>query len=600
VSDLIRPLLPPLLASFAASVCLTPVVRLLARRFGLLAQPVSDRWHRHPVPLLGGIAIAAAVAVGILTVAGPTRLGPLLLYSGLMFALGFADDLRRLRPLPKLCAQLVITALFLALVPAPPLTGVAFIDAALAVIWLVGIPNAFNLLDNMDGLAAGVAVIAGVCYLGILLPAGDAPLTAALCAFAGAVGGFLIYNFQPATIFMGDGGSFFIGSFLAGAAVLADGGPRTGSIAAVPILILLIPILDTTFVTLTRRWAGRSPFAGGRDHTSHRIVGLGVSERTAILASYAFAAAGGGVALVVQRIGLAHSIPLVGLYLTILLAAGVILGHVEAAQGTSGSAPLISELTYRNRSYEVALDAALVVIAYYTALRLRFQEPMFSAFLPYFTMSLPIVIGCQVGALWLSGKYRQVWRSVGAAEILSIVRGIAFGVAASVIVLVYLYRFEGFSRIVFLIDAAALSFLLIGSRVAIASIDDHLRRERTRGRNVLIYGAGGAGALLLREVQQNRELGLTPVGFIDDDPQKWRLRLDGVAILGGVSDLPDLIGRLRVEQVLLAARNLPAPQMSQLLETCRERGVTVRRMRFGLDDVDLSGRPTIHVVPHAS
>jgi len=600
VSDLIQPLLPPLLASFAASVCLTPVVRLLARRFGLLAHPVSDRWHRHPVPLLGGIAIAAAVAAGMVLVARPTRIGPLLLYSGLMFALGLADDLRRWRPIPKLLGQLVITALFLTLVPAPPLTGVPFIDVGLAVVWLVGIPNAFNLLDNMDGLAAGVAVIAGVFYLGILLPAGDAPLTAALCAFAGAVGGFLFYNFQPATIFMGDGGSFFIGSFLAGAAVLADGGDRTGSIAAVPILILLIPILDTTFVTLTRRWAGRSPFAGGRDHTSHRLVGLGVSERTAILSIYALAAAGGGVALVVQGIGLAHSIPLVGLYLTILLAAGVILGHVEAAQGNSASAPLILELTHRNRSYEVALDAALVVIAYYSALRLRFQEPMFSAFLPYFTMSLPVVIVCQVGALWLSGKYRQVWRSVGAAEIVSIVRGIAFGVAASVIVLVYLYRFEGFSRIVFLIDAATLSFLLIGSRVAIASIDDHLRRERTRGRNVLIYGAGGAGALLLREVQQNRELGLTPIGFIDDDPQKWRLRLDGVTIFGGVSDLAELISRFRVEQVLLAVRNLPAPEMSQLLETCRERGVTVRRMRFGLDDVDLSGRPTIHVVPHAS
>src|SRR6185436_3601618 len=201
-------------------------------------------------------------------------------------------------------------------------------------------------------------------------------LALSLAAFTGAVLGFLIYNFQPASIFMGDGGSFFLGSFLGATSLLATPtGPRpVGSVALVAILILLIPILDTTFVTLTRRLAGRSPLIGGRDHTSHRLVALGVSERGAVLSLYALAAAGGGVALTVHRIGLGQSVALVGLYLTIVLAAGVVLGHVEAAQGRgadpAGPAPYVAELTYRNRSYEAALDLALVTIAYYAALRI--------------------------------------------------------------------------------------------------------------------------------------------------------------------------------------------------------------------------------------
>jgi UDP-GlcNAc:undecaprenyl-phosphate GlcNAc-1-phosphate transferase len=213
-------------------------------------------------------------------------------------------------------------------------------------------------------------------------------------------------------------------------------------------------------------------------------------------------------------------------------------------------------------------------------------------------MSLPVVTACQIGALWLGGKYRQVWGSFGSSELVSIARGIVMGVSGSVILLVFLYRFEGFSRAVFLIDGVVLLFLLVGSRVAITSIDDYLRSGRTRGRRVLIYGAGGAGALLLRELLQNRALELTPVGFLDDDRRRHRLKLDGVTVVGGIEDLPGLVRRLGVEEVLVAVRDLPAAQMTRLLEICREQRVQVRRMRFALDEVDLSGRPTIHVVHH--
>ena len=588
--------------ALAASVVLTPVVRALATRAGLLAAPVDNRWHRRPVALLGGLAIVGAFAAGLLASGTTSHLGALLVYCGLMFTLGTVDDLWHMRPLAKLGSQAVITAVFLAIGPPIRFTGIALIDVPLVFVWLVGITNALNLLDNIDGLCAGIAGIAGLFSAIILAAAGETALALTMAAFVGAVGGFLIYNFQPASIFMGDGGSFFIGSFLAGASVLAAPSLDTdlAPLAAVPVLLLLIPIFDTTFVTITRGMAGRSALVGGRDHTSHRLVALGVSERGAVLALYALAAIGGTVAVAVQQVGLTYAVAFIGLYVTIITAAAVVLGHVDSPRGAEAStaAPLVSDLTYRYRIYEILLDGALAAVAYYFAFRIRFQEPQFSAFLPPFLASFPFVLACQIGGLWIGGKYRQVWRSVGSAELVSILRGVTFGIAATVFLVTYLYRFEGFSRGVFLLDGVVLLFLLVGSRLTITSIDELLRRGRTRGRRVLIYGAGRGGALMLRELQQNRELGLHPVGFIDDDRAKQRIRLEGLPVLGGLMDLQAILARLDVEELLVSVRDLPPSQLTSLLGVCRDRGIVVRRMRFTLDVVDPSGRPAMRVITH--
>lgn len=589
--------------ALAAAAAVTPLVRAFATRAGLLSVPVGNRWHRRPVALLGGIAIVVAFAAGLLASGTAAALGALLVYCGLMSALGMADDLRHMRPGAKLAGQAVIAAVFLAIAPRISLTGIAFIDLPLVFLWLVGITNALNLLDNIDGLCAGIAAIAGVFSVIILSAAGQTSLALAMAAFVGAAGGFLIYNFQPASIFMGDGGSFFIGSFLAGASVLAAPSlhSQLASVAAVPVLLLLIPIFDTTFVTVTRGMAGRSAMIGGRDHTSHRLVALGVSERAAVLALYALAAIGGIVAVAVQQVGLTYTVAFIGLYVTVIMAAAVVLGHVDStgdALVVDTAPPLVSDLTYRYRIYEVVLDAALAAVAYYFAFRIRFQEPQFSGFLPPFLASFPFVLACQIGGLWAGGKYRQVWRSVGSAELVSILRGVAFGVAASVFLVTYLYRFEGFSRGVFLLDGVVLLFLLVGSRLAITSIDEVLRRERTRGRRVVIFGAGRGGALLLRELQQNRELGLNPLGFIDDDRARQRIRLEGLPVLGGLAELGAIVSRLGVEEVLVSVRDLPSAQLTTLMGICRDRGVVVRRMRFALDIVDPSARPSIRIITH--
>jgi UDP-GlcNAc:undecaprenyl-phosphate GlcNAc-1-phosphate transferase len=586
-------LVPALIAfciSAAVAAAATPVVRYIAMQSGWYAMPIRDRWHRKPIPLLGGFAIVAGFVAGLSMVDDWSPLVPLGLCSGLMALLGTFDDFWTVRPAMKLIVQMLVAGLLLLLVSPPAITGFVVVDQLLAFIWIVGITNAFNLLDNMDGLSAGIAAIAGAGYLGLLLSAGGA-LTVPVAAFVGATLGFLFHNFPPASIFMGDSGSFFLGSFLAGAGlVIAPSlSSRPAHAAFVPMLILLVPIFDTAFVTYTRRRAGRSAMVGGRDHTSHRLVALGVSERTAVLTLYALAAAGAVLAIGVGHLPRGTTLAVVLLYAMVVLAIGIVLGDTPASEhnGDDGAvrSTLISEVAYRRRVYEILADAGLLAVAYYAAFLLRFQGPDFDTFLPPFVRSFPIVIGAQVAGLYFAGKYRQVWRSVSAAELGTLVRGLVLGITGSVLFVLIVFRFERFSRGVFVIDALVAWFLLVGARAVTSGIDDYLRKIRVRGARVLVYGAGHGGTLLVRELVQNRDTGFVPVGFIDDDPQKWRLHIEGIQVLGGSERLADIVARHGIAQILVSIKNIESARLTDLLNQCNTLGVSLRRMRFSIDEV---------------
>ena len=578
-----------LIGSFALSATLTPLVRSLARRLGVLAYPHEDRWHPDAIPVLGGYAIAAAF-LGATALSAPLApLLPLLVGAGLMFGLGALDDLLHFGAATKLVVQTIIAAVVVFLMPSAQITGIAPIDGLLALGWMVGITNAFNLLDNIDGLSAGVAAIAGTFFMAALAPGGTTPLTFAVAAFTGAALGFLVYNRRPASIFMGDSGSLFLGSFLAGAALLAAPGLKANvaPVAAIPLFILLVPIFDTAFVSVTRRLAGRSPLHGGRDHLSHRLVALGMDERRAVLGLYVLAALGGVIALSLQHVDVAWAAILIAFYLIALAGIGTVLGHVEAhaLDENRRTPPLVSEVAYQNRMLEVLLDLALMAVAYYAAFRLRFSGEAFAQFFPYFATSFPLVLACQLAGLALAGKYRQIWRTFGATELVGIVKGIAFGFAGSALLMLYMYGFVGFSRLVFVIDAAALMFLLVGSRLLVTSLDEYLRARRGAGQRVLIYGAGVGGSLLVRMLLEDRSFALQPIGFIDDDPGKRRLHLEGLPVLGTFNDLAAVLDRHQVAELVVSIKALDRTRLAEAAAICRDRSVAIRSMRFALEEI---------------
>src|SRR5690349_12886777 len=207
------------------SLALTPVCRALAHRSGFVARPSDDRWHKRPTALFGGVAIAAATlasSLSVTTAAPHSDIWQLIVCGGAIAAFGFLDDLLSLKPSTKLIAQIAVASMLLFFGYRVHWTRSLVTDAMLTVFWIVGVTNAFNLLDNMDGLCAGTAIIAGTfLLLGMVSNGGVTAPALYLASLLGATAGFLVYNVHPASIFMGDTGSLFLGTNLAALTLVA-------------------------------------------------------------------------------------------------------------------------------------------------------------------------------------------------------------------------------------------------------------------------------------------------------------------------------------------------------------------------------------------
>ncbi len=307
-------LIPPAVA-FVLALALTPAIRALARRRGLVARPKIDRWHKRPTAMMGGVAIWWAVVLTYLAFVPHTGQGWVVVgAASFLFLVGMVDDLIHIKPYQKLIGQVIGAAIVVNYGLVLPWTRSLPANMVITIFWLIGITNAINLLDNMDGLATGIAAIASG-FLTFNFVAGNQTTEGLMLAvFAAALLGFLVYNSHPASIFMGDCGSMFIGFFLASAALVNVSGGRSRSfipVLAVPILVLFIPIFDTTFVTILRKLSGRAASQGGSDHTSHRLVALGMSERRAVLMLYGLAGLSGVLAITVREFKTDVSIALV-------------------------------------------------------------------------------------------------------------------------------------------------------------------------------------------------------------------------------------------------------------------------------------------------
>src|ERR1043166_9274432 len=325
-----------LVVAFGLSLAMTPLVRRLAFAVGMVAHPKRDRWHQTPTAMLGGLAIMAAVVLTaavfyrtmLSTVPGRVTLGASLF----LCLVGLADDVKHIKPYQKLIGQLIGAAIVVYAGLTLPWTSSGTANIAITFFWLVGITNAINLLDNMDGLAAGVSMLAAAFMsLGFWIN-GQVPEAAMFAVLAAALVGFLVFNSNPASIFMGDCGSMFIGFFLASGALMSSAGTQSRSLVvviAVPVLVLLIPIFDTTLVTVVRKLSGRAASQGGRDHTSHRLVALGLSERRGVLLLWGLAMASGLLAIVINELEIGSSVVLISLFGVGLAILGTYLANVR-------------------------------------------------------------------------------------------------------------------------------------------------------------------------------------------------------------------------------------------------------------------------------
>ncbi len=337
----------------------------LCRKQGWVARPRSNRWHRTTPSLYGGAPIwltCILVSLVCIPMSDP-KMRQLLAASTFVFVLGMADDILNLRPLVKLAGQIMAALFVVGSGFVYPLHHNHDVNFVVSVIWIVGISNAFNLLDNMDGLAAGVAVISAI-YLAFFYGAtGSADYARLAIIAAAAAAGFLVYNFYPARIFMGDCGSLFLG-FLLGSLCLPQVTHVSGLPALVlaPCVVLAIPVFDTAFVSVTRSLRRQPISQGGTDHSSHRLVQLGFSERDAVLLLLALSVVSGAIALVARHVLYSHAIELVAAWFLILLFFGIYLQRSYSMTGSGKMAPVIPDsVTDRMRMRDAMLiDATLI------------------------------------------------------------------------------------------------------------------------------------------------------------------------------------------------------------------------------------------------
>ena len=482
------------------------------------------------------------------------------------------------------------------------------LDTMVTLIWIVGITNAFNLLDNMDGLCAGTAMVAALAMAALYAKYDPSALSVALI-IAGSCGAFLIYNFNPASIFMGDCGSLVIG-FAIAVLSLYHGEFTAGSrlaTVAVPLLLLMVPLLDTSLVTIIRLLSGRKASTGGRDHTSHRLVLMGFSEKGAVLFLYGIGAVSGtGAVFVSHSDSLTSPAVIIPIFSAIILM-GIYLSQLRVYPEKEFSVlrgkkftPVLIEFTYKKQILLVILDLGIVAFSYYLAYRLRFDGPEFRIFFKSFLKSLPVIIAVKLLVFYSTGIYRGFWQYISTPDVFLYVRSSFLATLLSITSVTILYRFNAFSKGVFVVDLILTTLFLLGTRGSFRLFKEIVKRKTLKGRRVLIYGAGQGGELLIRELLNNKKIAFEPIGFLDDDPLKIGKRIQAFPILGNFSQLMQLKEKHGIEGILISfngSENQDAYRKAII--ACRENELFLKSFSITMKDVNLE-QQTISMVPSRS
>jgi len=564
----------------------------LGRR--IVATPSGQRWHEKTTPSLGGLGIFAGILAGVGAavatgaVAASTELLGVLAGCAVVFFAGIIDDARGLGPVAKIAAQLAAVAIVLASGVGVTAVNNPVLATTIGVLWLVGMTNAVNLLDHMDGVAATVTAIAAGLFALDAATAHPSRLVLALAlAVALACVAFLPFNVRPgrpAAVFMGDSGSQLLGFALGSLALLSSWRASGPSLATVllPVLVLAIPILDTFFVTVVRLLERRPVYEGGRDHTSHRLVYSGLSEKHAVLVVAVLAAAVGGTSLLYSAVDNAE-LTVVGVVVTFAL-----LVQLASVLVTLDESPQHRQLSFRRvlerqlpRLLEVLGDFVLITGAFTAAYVLRFDGLGTHASRELFVRALPVILACRYAFFLLLGLYASIWRYVGVRDAARIVVAVTLseGVAVTLIAISDQTAFSSFSRSVFAIDALLCTLVIGASRFGGRAVAEAmpLLRRRSDWRRTLVVGAGRGGRSLVRELHESP--GEKVVGLVDDDRRLARRRIHGVPVLGTTVDVPAIIARVRPDAVAVTIPDAPRSCLEPVVEACAQAGVPCEFVR---------------------
>ena len=298
--------------------------------------------------------------------------------------------------------------------------------------------------------------------------------------------------------------------------------------------------------------------------------------------------------MIVQRVKLDVSLAAIAGFTILLTLLGVYLAGVKVYDQSEAEEALkhkplyafLVDVSYKRRIFEVLLDVMLIILAYWSAYAIKFGPFSDSPAWQLFIRTLPVLVFVKMSAFLAMGVYRGLWRYTSLDDLIGFLKAVCLSSIGSVLVVLFAFRFAGFSRTVFLIDGVLMFLFLAGSRMAFRLFRQMLPvSSKDGGRRVLIYGAGDGGELLLREILNNRELQLFPIGFLDDDPGKSGKVIHGLRVFGGNGDIGHVCESQAVDEVVISSLKMSAERISEVLRCCSERQITVKRMRIVMEEV---------------
>ena len=579
-------IIPPL-AAFLVTLMLTPVVKWASRRFSLIDHQLAETWHTIPTPHFGGIAMSTGILVSM-ALAGIHVY--LILGTLLIFTVGLLDDFFSLPPSVRVVVELVGALLVL-------VGGMDYIDpfsanGLLALVWIVLVSNAINLIDGADGVAGsvvGAATLIGGLFLASI---GEVQLATMMFTLTAVCVAFLFFNWPPASIFMGDSGSLVLGYLLALFSLETGhliSGDSIGLQYAVAFAFVAVPFLDASFVAMIRILVGRNPAKGGTHHIHHRIRMLGFSSRQtasvlAILAGLFVCS----IFLVTREQALFLVLVLFGL--TALLLFEVLLVHhtgfLPSKDGETVERQYLLRLGSLIKGFsplpKVIADSAVVTMGVITASALTETGPT-SISGDFQMVGLFVVVKLII--FWIFRLYRLQWlTNAGTPDLLRSIGAMMVGSAVLAVLAVYLPSLNVGSRLI-AVDFMATSMGIIGLRVGYRAFRSVMGTQQRGGRRALIYGAGQGGGFAVREMRLNPKHKMYPIGFLDDDPIKLRSRNYGLTVLGSAMDVENVVKRVGAEQIVISTDKIEPERLQLIMDAAERMDIPCTLMQFSFDSV---------------
>jgi UDP-GlcNAc:undecaprenyl-phosphate GlcNAc-1-phosphate transferase len=597
----------PAITAALISYLLAPLAGRFGIRVGAVDLPGPRKVHQRPIPRSGGLAVIAAVSIvaAAAYLIVPAVRWPMTRHLALGVGLGLLpilvvsiwDDIKPLRSGPKFLAH--VLGATIAVVCGVSLNGdihlfghtiaIGMLAGPLSVLWIVGATNAFNIVDGLDGLSAGLALIAAISLSCVFLIAGVPGAAAGVLVVAGALAGFLPHNTYPARMFLGDTGAASIGFCLAAFALRGGATLSAGFATILPVFVLGLPIAET-FISMARRLLRKlgekdagGVFEADGNHMHHRLLGLGIDHPRVVFILYAAGMVLASAALVSMLMTGREAAMLV----VALMLAGVFgvkrLDYDEFALIRNGTAMRVYEVPVFNKSmFVVFFDLLLIVAATCCALGLKTDSWEFATMrAPAMAMSAVLAPVTVMIFSWM-GLYRGNWRLAGVEDFVRLCAGV-LGATLVAFIVRATFAPASTSISVFVIYALVKVGFAIGSRGSYQILDASRRRARAEGAPALIYGAGRKGASALRELLADVAAPLRPVGFIDDDLGKSGKVINGVPVVGSGRTLEKAIRRFAAGAVVVASDALPASRVAQIGELCERMGIAMLRMEISFD-----------------